>query len=131
MAITGSDIRVRRAPALDARRAALIGTALVITLAGGVLVGRATAPTAPPVSSPIVSTRWIDDSSVRTDVMQAMNGIRVVATPVAAPLDIEAVRQQVMDHMNQMRIAPAAAGFEFGTSVTSDVMRHMNELLAS
>ena len=131
MAITGSEIGIQRIPSFAGRRTLLLAAALVVALGAGVLVGRETAPTAPATTTATVSTRWIDDASVRTDVMEAMNGISVEATPVATPIDIEAVRQQVMDHMNQLRIAPAAAGFEFGTSVTTDVMRHMNELLAS
>ena len=55
----------------------------------------------------------------------------MVRTPVARYVDIEAVRQQVMDHMNDLSAPPSTAGFTFGTSVKPAVMEHMNELLGS
>jgi hypothetical protein len=131
MAITGTEIRVQRTSWFDGRRAGLVGAALVIMLVAGFLVGRDTAPTSTSSATTVVSTRWIDDTSVRNDVMDAMNGIAAVQAPAVRYLDTASVRQQVMDHMNDLSAPPAAAGFTFGTSVRPAVMEHMNELLGS
>ena len=130
MAITGSEIRVRRTPSFDVQRAALIAAALVLALAIGTVVGRATAPTAPRTDSSVVSTRWIDDTSVRTDVMRAFNGIDVDAVAPLPHLDIESVRQRVMDEMNGLA-SPSTTLSPTRSSVRTAVMRHMNQLLAS
>ena len=131
MAITGTEIRVDRARWMDGRRAGAIGVALVVTLAAGVLLGRVTAPTAPAATRvTTVSTRWIDSTSVRDDVMRGMNAIGATAPSLAGYLETTSIRAQVMDAMNGLSSPPVTDGFVFGSSVRPDVMRAMNEIPA-
>ena len=131
MVISGTEIRVQRASWFEARRAGLVGAALVLTLAAGHMIGRDSAPSATTTGTVAVSTRWIDDTSVRNEVMEAMNGVAVARAPMAGYLETGSVGPQVMEHMNDLSLPPGLAGFKFGNSVQPAVMKHMNELLGS
>jgi hypothetical protein len=103
MSASGSEIQLRTFPRVSAGRAVAVGATLAVTLATGLVIGRATAPSSESgrtsVSAPAISTRWLADAdAVQLRVMEHMNGI-ASETPFLAT---DAVQLRVMEHMNRL-----------------------------
>jgi hypothetical protein len=106
MTTTSSEIQGRAFLRIDAGRAVIAAALVVSALSIGLVLDRVTAPRTEPAKATVsetISTRWLADTS---------------------PL-----RLSVMDKMNE--IAPEVSPFVASSSVTTQVMRHMNSMASA
>jgi hypothetical protein len=119
MSVTGTDIRVRTAP--TATRAFVLAALLATAVAAGFAIGRGTVPGPATRSQTVetaIPTRWLGDTpAVRTQIMEAVNGLPASSSAI----ENSPTARAVMRHMNELadRVLVAAAQARWAYQIRS------------